>query len=277
MIALAAKVFTFSTGVVICAEMVDHFDRCCNHPYSFIFGVEVMASRLVTCVLITGLAALVSPARASAEAMDFAQLAARCAPQVHPQTLAAVVGHESGFNPLAIGVNGSPATRVRARTTEEAIRLAEQLIAQGRNIDMGLGQINSANLKWLGLSVRQVFDPCTNLTAAARVLVGNYRSQAGRQADAQRALDAALSQYNTGDSKRGLANGYVGKVRRRAGLAAGSVPVETAQQPAPAPWDAFGRTARPERTTVAEAKPQPSQTGAKPLAEQGVHAFGRSL
>ncbi|WP_430541692.1 lytic transglycosylase domain-containing protein [Xanthomonas euvesicatoria] len=236
-----------------------------------------MALRLVTCVLITGLAALVTPARASAEAMDFTELAARCAPQVHPQTLAAVVGHESGFNPLAIGVNGVPTTRVRAQTAEEAIRLSEQLIAQGRNIDMGLGQINSANLKWLGLSVRQVFDPCTNLTAAARVLVGNYRSQAGKQADTQRALDAALSQYNTGDPKRGLANGYVGKVRRRAGLPAGSVMVEIAQQPAPAPWDAFGHTARPERATAAEVMPQSSRTGSKTFVEQGVHGFGRSL
>ena len=38
--------------------------------------------------------------------MDFVSLAMQCAPMVAPLTMAAIVKTESGFNPLAIGVNG---------------------------------------------------------------------------------------------------------------------------------------------------------------------------
>src|SRR5690606_37567985 len=84
---------------------------------------------------------------------DFAALAAACAPQVPLETIRPIVSVESGFNPLAINVNGKPKLVVRARNREEAVGLARRLIAQGRSVDLGLGQINSANLDWLGLTV----------------------------------------------------------------------------------------------------------------------------
>lgn len=202
---------------------------------------------------------LAAPARASAvvPTQEFELLAARCAPAVHPQTLAAVVRQESRFNAWAIGVNGSPAVRVRAKSLDEAVASAERLIAQGRSIDVGLGQINSVNLRWLGLSVRNAFDPCRNLTAAARVLTENYRRYRRGAASDQAALDAALSAYNTGSRTGGLRNGYVAKVRGGIGattqhaLAVPAVQTESravASPPEPAAaWDAFGRAAA-ERT-----------------------------
>lgn len=171
---------------------------------------------------------------------EFAGIAARCAPAVHPATLAAVVRQESRFDPLAIGVNGSPAVRVRASTLDEAVRTAEKLIAAGRSIDIGLGQINSANLQWLGITIREAFDPCTNLEAAARILAENYLRYRDDFSTDQAALDAALSAYNTGSRTGGLRNGYVAKVRAGAGVAR---QVAGAHAPAPrqAPaWDAFG-------------------------------------
>ncbi len=175
-------------------------------------------------------------------APSFVNVAAECAPGVHPQTLAAVVAHESGFDPLAIGVKG---VSVKVTSLDEAVRTATRLIAQGKSVDMGLGQINANNLEWLGLSVREVFDPCINLAAAARILTSNYAAAKRLLNDEQQALNAALSQYNTGNRTAGLRNGYVAKVRRQAGLPAPAVPAVNQAAPMAAepasPYDGFGR------------------------------------
>ena len=62
-----------------------------------------------------------------------------------------LVAAESGFNPFAIGVNGPDRASYAPRSANEAAQIAARLIAEGKSIDMGLGQINSANLSWLGL------------------------------------------------------------------------------------------------------------------------------
>ena len=63
-----------------------------------------------------------------------------------------------------------------------------------------------------------MFDPCTNLTAAASVLKDNYTR--ARDAGTVNPLQAALSEYNTGSRDRGLRNGYLGKIYAAAGTAA---------------------------------------------------------
>lgn len=178
-------------------------------------------------------------------------LAAQCAPTIAPETLLSVVQVESRFEPLAIGVNGLPRITVAPASVPEAVATAERLIADGRSVDLGLAQINSRNLAWLGLSVVDVFDPCTNFRAAARILQDGYaRSDAGRVGE-QAALKTALSYYNTGHPLRGLANGYVGKVSAAAGrivpaIAATApdgplqVPVSPAPVAASRTWDVFG-------------------------------------
>lgn len=148
-------------------------------------------------------------------------LSQRCAPQVAPETLAAVARVESRFNPYAIGVNGSSRLAQQPRSKDEAIRIATRLLARGENIDLGIGQINSSNMEWLGLSVADAFDPCKNLAAAGRVLTTNYRSVAATAPTQQHALRVALSMYNTGSQTRGFRNGYVRKVEDAAHLLAG--------------------------------------------------------
>ncbi|HYD45455.1 MAG TPA: conjugal transfer protein, partial [Phenylobacterium sp.] len=67
--------------------------------------------------------------------------------------------------------------------------------------------------------------------------------------EAQAALRRALSRYNTGDARRGVANGYVGRVVKASAelipalAPAGAVGDESAaaSQPSPA-WDVFGET-----------------------------------
>lgn len=177
-----------------------------------------------------------------------------CAPSVAPQTLAAIAHVESRFDPLAIGVNDGGRRPTPPHDAREAVRTATNLLANGANIDLGLAQINSGNLAWLGLTVEQAFDPCRNLEAAATVLHAGYRVTGNTPSDQQAALRIALSRYNTGDAHRGFRNGYVRRVEAAAaklGLAAPAAPhTETGGAPLrvtinastqPPVWDVFAR------------------------------------
>jgi len=144
--------------------------------------------------------------------MDFIALAQECAPWVAHETMAAIVKTESAFRPLAIGINGGETLTRQPVSKEEAVETANWLIANGYSIDMGLGQINSANLARIGLTVEDAFDPCKNLAAAATILRENYQAASRKKQDEQAALYAALSAYNTGSFTRGFSNGYVQKV-----------------------------------------------------------------
>jgi type IV secretion system protein VirB1 len=148
--------------------------------------------------------------------VEFDVLAHQCAPSVAIETIAAVVSHESRRNPFAIGINGSARISRQPVNKEEAIETATKLLGMGLSIDLGLAQINSANLGRLGLTVEQVFEPCANLRAAETVLRGCYDPAAKQHGPGQRALQAALSCYNTGSYARGLSNGYVQSVYRLA-------------------------------------------------------------
>ncbi len=144
-------------------------------------------------------------------------LASQCAPSVAPETVLAIVRTESSAYPFALNVNGArqPAKQNNAA---DAAATARRYVAAGYSVDLGLGQINSRNMRWLGLTWETVFDPCTNVAALARVLTTNYNAvKAGR--DPQSALRVALSMYNTGSQTRGFRNGYVAKVVGNAGVA----------------------------------------------------------
>lgn len=165
--------------------------------------------------------------------MDFAALAQECAPWVAHETMAAIVRTESSFKPLAIGINGGAKLTRQPENKAEAVATAKWLIANGYNIDMGLGQVNSANLPKLGLSVENMFDPCQNIAASATILHGNYARAKSQTQNDQAALHAALSAYNTGSFTRGFSNGYVQRVVSNAGGSAPSAPIRlTAQKPA---------------------------------------------
>jgi type IV secretion system protein VirB1 len=170
-------------------------------------------------------------------------LAAACAPTAAPSTLAAVAKVESGFDPLAIGVNGPSGRQLHPATRAEAAATARRLIASGFSVDLGLAQINSANLGRLGLSIEHAFDACANLEASGRVLQAAYVRTLTRSNGPGVATLQALSIYNTGRPDRGFANGYVAKV---AAAATGMADPPTAPRPprtAPAAWDVFGQSA----------------------------------
>lgn len=193
----------------------------------------------------------------------FLTLAPACAPAVAPTTLLAIAQVESGLDPLAIGVNGEREGKLHARSAAEAARRAEALIAAGRDIDLGLAQINVRNLHRLSLTVSEAFDPCRNLAASAAVLQGDYRSARATGAAAQAALRSALSRYNTGDPLRGFRNGYVARVEHSAAqlpatrIADRAAPAEP---PSPPSWDVFGDV----RSTAFVISPPASSQGDQP-------------
>lgn len=213
----------------------------------------------------------------------FAVLAAACAPSVAPETLAAVARAESGFNAHAINLNGAGGGTQPVGSREEAIVLATELVVvRGRSADLGLMQVNSANLGRLGLSIADAFDPCRSLEAGARVLAEGYAAAARGEADPQRALRVALSRYNTGHPERGFANGYVGRVeasaervvpaiRLRGEASVNPTPPPSSPAASPAPpgppaWDVFGQARQARQHVYPSPHPTPAGvTAAAPV------------
>ncbi len=147
--------------------------------------------------------------------MDLLTLVLACAPFVSSNTMMAIMRQESGGNFWAIGVNGNHRF-VKPDNYQVAVSEARRLIAAGASIDMGLMQINSKTMAGLGLTIEQVFDPCTNVYAGGVVLTRNYVKASGQIGDPQSALLAAISAYNTGNFRAGFKNGYVRQVLDRA-------------------------------------------------------------
>jgi type IV secretion system protein VirB1 len=190
-----------------------------------------------------------------------AQLASRCAPSVAFETLAAVMRAESGFQPFAIGVNRPGRRAIFPATREAAVATATELIErQGRSVDLGLMQVNSANLRGLGMTIADAFEPCRNLAAGARILREGYAAALRSEPDPQQALRVAFSRYNTGHPERGFANGYVVRVQGAAEVVVPAIRLRgeaaTAPQPpaadpapeipeddpdAPPEWDVWAR------------------------------------
>lgn len=105
----------------------------------------------------------------------------------------ATVARESGRDPYVIGVNGPGGGPLRSANAAEAATKARALVAAGRSIDLGLGQINDRNLSRHGLTFESAFNPCHNVAAAARHLAGDVRH----------VLALASRRYNTGSTERG--------------------------------------------------------------------------
>lgn len=205
---------------------------------------------------------LASSATTNAETLDigtFTDLAQRCGPGVASLTLAAIAKTESRFETLIVADNDTHRSRTY-RTVDEAAAAAERLIARGHSVDIGLMQINSANLKRLGITARDALDGCRSITAGASILKSNFLASRGAP-NHQVALRNALSMYNTGNAANGYKNGYVRKVENAAiSLAAHfdtDAPVklamntdsgQTAEPEASPPWDVWGSGPSPSTT-----------------------------
>ena len=148
----------------------------------------------------------------------------QCANGVQAPIVEAIIQAESSGNPWAVNVNvrngQAQPLLVPARSRDEAVAQATQLHADGYSFDVGLMQVNSANVSRLGVSIGQAFDVCTNLDMGTTVY-NEFATGAVRHADEfdtpHKQMMATLSAYNTGSYWKGFMNGYVYRVLRYMG------------------------------------------------------------
>ncbi|NDO82816.1 conjugal transfer protein TraB [Citrobacter sp. NCU1] len=145
---------------------------------------------------------------------------ARCAPDVHPVTINALIETESGKNPYAVA-NVSDNESRQFKSREEAIKYVNTLDRQGKNYSAGLMQINSKNFQSYGLDNNTVFDVCKNIQIGAKILTENFERQQG--GSDQKKIRNALSRYYSGNDKRGYVKefnydgkSYVERVEQKA-------------------------------------------------------------
>ena len=158
---------------------------------------------------------------------EFAALIARCAPTVASSTMEAIVSTESRGHQFAIADAGplylpwaQRKKLVRSYylgSADAATALAEKLIANGHTVSLGLSQVNDRNLAGMNLTVRQMFDPCANLGAGGKIMTDFYKRASRKFGPGIKALNAALSAYNSGDWVRGEKDGYVNLIYRQQG------------------------------------------------------------
>jgi type IV secretion system protein VirB1 len=157
---------------------------------------------------------------------DFNALAQACAPMVEVSTLRAIARTESAFNPNALSVNYPKRTAAKAgyssgyahlarqpRDRGEALSWAKWLTSNGYTVSIGLLQVNSEHLAKYKVTLEQAFDPCVNLVLGGVLLKQKYTVAVANHGHGQRALNEALSMYNTGSRSLGFENGYVRNVR----------------------------------------------------------------
>ena len=156
---------------------------------------------------------------------EFRRVAAACAPDVPVVTLQAVARAESAFHPYAVSLDYPRRTAREQGFAEGTLSLARQpktlaearawthwLVRNGRSVSLGLMQISTQHASDLGVSVDQLFDPCTNVRAGAQILTRKYQRAAALLGEGQEALRQALSEYNSGSDIVGFLNGYVQNV-----------------------------------------------------------------
>ena len=82
------------------------------------------------------------------------------------------------------------------------------LLKHGYTVSIGLMQVNIEVAPALNLQPKTLFEPCTNIAAAARILVLDYATQP-HDFDG---LIRSLSLYNSGSTSTGILNGYTNSV-----------------------------------------------------------------
>lgn len=118
--------------------------------------------------------------------------------------LEAIIKHESaGGHVFAVGTNSIPRKSLLPKTKQEsiaAINYAVSAIQNNENIDVGLGQINTWNIKKRNLDVNKLFEPCYNIKIASIIFEEAISRSCGLNENNKSCLDGALRIYNTGRS-----------------------------------------------------------------------------
>jgi type IV secretion system protein VirB1 len=175
--------------------------------------------------ILTTVCLLCFPACVFGQRTNVAALQSRCLPTVPLSTLSAVIRVESGGNPNAMQIDFPGAILKQWHLPEGTLRLKHQPATQrealewlgyferrGIFVDVGLMQVSTMEAKRRGIPVESLIDPCFNLRAGWQILDCAYQLEMKTYGPGQEALQHAISRYNTGDTQRGIDNGYLARV-----------------------------------------------------------------
>jgi type IV secretion system protein VirB1 len=156
---------------------------------------------------------------------NLASLRARCLPDATPSTLRAIVQVESGGNLYAMQIDfphaivkhwslppGTLRLERQPRDRAEAIQWLDYFERSHVFVDLGLMQVSTAEARRRGIPAKSLLDPCTNLRVGWQILEEDYTSEVKIYGPGQLALRHAISRYNTGNSQKGIENGYLSRV-----------------------------------------------------------------
>ena len=174
---------------------------------------------------LTAICLLCVAANLPAQHLDVATLQSRCLPTVPLTTLNAIILVESGGNPNAMQIDfprallkqwhlpeGTLRLKRQPATQREALEWLDYFERNGIFVDLGLMQVSTAEAQRRGISVESLLDPCFNLRAGWQILDSAYQLETKTYGPGQEALQHAISRYNTGDTQRGIDNGYLARI-----------------------------------------------------------------
>jgi len=175
--------------------------------------------------ILTAICLLCFAANLPAQHLDIATLQSRCIPAVPLTTLSAIIRVESGGNPNAMQIDfprallkqwhlpeGTLRLKRQPATQREALQWLDYFERHGIFVDLGLMQVSTAEAQRRGIPVESLLDPCFNLRAGWQILDSAYQLEIKTYGPGQEALQHAISRYNTGDTRRGIDNGYLARV-----------------------------------------------------------------
>ncbi len=129
--------------------------------------------------------------------MILTPLIERCAPEVAPVTMSAIVRVESHGDPLAMYDNNT-GQEVLPINLHHAVSWLRAAMARGQRVDVGIAQVDTENFRAYGLTVHGAFNACRNLSVGAQILTSAYRKASLVYGPGQEALYHAFEIYNSG-------------------------------------------------------------------------------
>ncbi len=175
--------------------------------------------------ILTAVCLLCFAPNVAAQRLDVAALQSRCLPTVPLTTLNAIILVESGGNPNAMQIDfprtlqkqwhlpkGTLRLKRQPTTEREALEWLEYFERRNISVDLGLMQVSTAEAHRRGLPVESLLDPCFNLRVGWQILDSAYQLETKTYGPGQEALQHAISRYNTGDTQRGIENGYLARI-----------------------------------------------------------------
>ena len=144
--------------------------------------------------------------------MDFLAIVQQCAPSIEPNLALRLIKQESNFNPYAIGLDGKAVLTPQPKTYEEAVSVAERLIKEGKGFSVGVSQVHISNIKQLGLTWKQAFDPCINVSHGENILQNFYGAALRAGYVGNEAVFMSLRGYNSGSIFNPVSNQYAANI-----------------------------------------------------------------